>query len=438
MIDVGLRPEERKALRSTLRDSHRRRITVTLRNGNEDPISSLTTPIARGITDGQIMGDATQDVTRSLSLSVLDPEGRLRFERDSPAEGAVFANRFVSVEYGVLVPQLDDWVDVPVFWGVITDFARRGHTVQLEAQGKEALMLAPHYATESYTIPRDMRLDDAIRRVARRAGERRFNLPTMSRKLRNPRTVTAESEPWKVIAGGEKNVNGRRIAGLVERGSGNKVAFYDGRGRLTVRGRNQNPVLTIRHDRDIVGESGLNFDVLDAVNTVIVRGAEPQGKGKRRAMGKATLPIEHSISPRKLAWNGEPRYMTMFVDTELETDSLCRDRAWEVLRRRSHQMVEAELQVLPIPMVEEWDVIRFTTPEWDFEFPLKFWTLPLGPGQAMTLATRRRADRPRWRRPYFAVTARGISGTGRVPKKTKKTKKAKAVSVSGKSGKGRA
>ena len=391
MIDLGLRPEERRALLRTLRDSHQRRITVTMRNRNEDAQEAIR--VSSRLVAGEVMGDVSQDVTRSLSLGLVDPEGKLRFEGRSPAHGAVFADRFVSVEYGVFVPdEIGDWVDVPVFWGPVTDFSRNGHLVTIEAQGKERLMLAPHYATEGYTLPKGLRVDEAIRRVARKTGERRFNLPRIDRKLSNPRTVSARAEPWKVINGGEEDARGRKIAGIVERAPGNRFAFYDGAGRLTVRRRNQNPAITIRDSRDLVEAPDIQYDNLDAINTVVVRGREPDGKGKKRARAKVTLPDGHPISPVSLRRNGENRHMTEFVDTELRTDLECANRARQILRRRSAQGVDAELRVVPNPLLEELDVIRLATDEYDFEFPLRHWVLPLTDGP-MTLATRRRTDR---------------------------------------------
>lgn len=388
---ISVRSEAR-SLRGALRDSHQRRIRVTMRDRDERPISSLTAPVNQ-VRSGQVMGDVSQDVTRSLSLEILDPEDKLRFEGRSPAQGAVYADRFVSVEYGVWVEGQEDWVDTPVFWGPVTEFARDGHVVHIEAQGKERLMLAPHFATEGYTLRKGTRLDEAIEQVARRTGERRFAIPKIDRRLRNPRTVGARAEPWKVIVGGETDAKGKRLAGLVEKAPGNRFAFYDGEGRLTVRRRNQGHALVIR-ERDLVEPPSVTYDARQAINTVVVRGAEPEGKGKRRARARVSLPEGHPLSPQRLARNGKSRYATEFIDTELRTDSDCEQRARQVLRRLSAQGVEAELSVLPIPQVEELDEIRLATEEYDFSFPLRHWVLPLGDGP-MTLATSRRIKRPR-------------------------------------------
>ena len=159
----------------------------------------------------------------------------------------------------------------------------------------------------------------------------------------------------------------------------------------------------------------LSFDASRAINTVVVRGAEPEGKGKRRAEGRMSLPAAYPLSPSRLARHGQPRHMTLFVDTELETDLECKIRAEEILRRRSHQMIDAELRVLPVPMVEELDVIRVVTGEWDFTFPLRHWVLPFAPGQPMVLATQRRADRRKWVWRVKGTTIGVETGTGRAP-----------------------
>lgn len=383
----------RAAFLRTIRGSYERRVTVTIRNRDERPLDALR--VSGRLVAGEIMGDTRQDVTRSLSLGLADPEGKLRFEGDSPAEGAMFADRFVSVEWGAFVPELDQWVDVDVFWGPVTAFNRDGHLVTIEAQGKEHLMLDPHLATESYTLNKGLRIDEAIRRVARRAGERRFDLPEINRRLAQPRVVRADAEPWKVIKGGEQDAKGKRIPGLIERAPGNRYIYYDGAGRLTTRPRNQNVNWIIRDDRDLLEPPDVSYDSLDSdvVNTVIVRGREPDGKGKKRATsGPVSLPDGHPLSPHRLRRNGQPRYRTRVVETELKSNAECRERAKQELRRHSQVGADADLRILPNPLIKELDVVRLATEEYDFTFPVRHYILPLGEG-AMTVSTRRRVGK---------------------------------------------
>lgn len=399
VVDIAaLNRHQRDAYADALRTSHRIRVDLTVRDRDEKPVGSLSAPINRMLS-GSVDVDATADITRSLHLTVIDPERKLRFEANSPAHGALYADRFLSARYEVLVEPIEAWVSVPVFWGPISKYERSGGEVTLEAQDKESLLLAPHYATHGYTIPKRTRLDDAIERVARRAGERRFALPRLDHRLARPRPVTARQEPWKVLAGGAENREGRRIAGLVEKAPGNRHVYYNPRGRLAVRRVAKRPSWTFAHGRDLISHPQVRHDTGEVINCVVVTGAKP--KGKPPAHGRAVLPARHPLSPAKLAWNGVPRERTAFVDTELKTDRACRQRAAEVLDRLAAGGVEATFECLPVPHLEPWDRVRVVTPEMHFSFHLRKFTLPLTAADpAMSIGFNRAVKQWKRRRAY--------------------------------------
>lgn len=384
---------QRIAYLDALTTSHRIRLDLKLRNRNEEPIRSLTAPISR-VLSGAVNVDSTADVSRWLDLTVLDPNDRMRFEADSPADGAVFADRFLSARQEILVEALDAWVSVPVFWGVLTGYSRNGAEVALEAQGKERLLMAPHYATQSYTLGKRMRLDDAIRRVATRAGEGRFDLPDLDHRLQNRRAVTAQDEPWKVLSGGMENREGKRIPGIVERAPGDRRPYYSPTGRLTVRKLRRKPTYTFAEGLNLLSRPQVSYDATEFINTVHVKGAAP--KGKPAAYGRAVLPANHPLSPNKLARNGKPRHMTYFVETELKTDQECRERAKQTLERMAAAGVEASFDALPAPHLLEDEVVRLRTDAYDFAFRLKRFTIPLSATDSMSVG----ANRPtqKWRR----------------------------------------
>src|SRR6185295_10854182 len=182
MLHLALSPDEYDAYLDALTDSHQIRVDVRIHDANEKEISSLTAPESR-IVSGAVQVDATASITRSLSLEMVDPNRTLKFEANSPARGALFADRFISARYQVRVEALEAWVTIPVFWGPVSSYERAGSAVSIEAQGKESLMLEPHFAHQGYTIQAGTRLDDAIRRVADKCGERRYDLPDLPHRL---------------------------------------------------------------------------------------------------------------------------------------------------------------------------------------------------------------------------------------------------------------
>jgi hypothetical protein len=386
VIDLNLTKDEFQEYVDALRDNHRVRIQFDLLDQNEDHIDSLSTPINR-VVSGSVQVDLTADVTRSLEVTVLDENRRLRFEGNSPARGAVYADRFIAVRYDVYVKSLDDWVSCPVFWGPLTGYSREGNQVTLEAQGKEILLMAPHYATNGYTLKKNQRLDDAIKEVALRAGETRFDIPEFSdAKLRTGRVVVARDEPWMVLKGGDQDANGDPVPGLVGEAPGERMIYYDARGRLTVRGIDQAAVVTFADGRDLVTHPSVSYDLTEFRNTVVVRGKKPEGKP--HAIGKAQLKTNHPLSSWNLRRNGIPRYMTEFVEAEgLKTVEECEARAELILEKLAQQGVTPSFECLPLPYLEEADEARLETDEWSFKFALKQFTLPLTVTEPMTIGT---------------------------------------------------
>lgn len=412
MLKLGLSHSEYDAYLEALRDSHNIGLEVTLRDGDEQPIGSLTSPL-RQVVDGAVQVDSTADVSRSLELTMRDPKRRLKFVANSPASGAVYADRFVSVEYHVFVRALADHVDVPVFWGPVNSLERAGAEVTLGAQGKEALLLAPHYATEGYTLKIRERLDDALRDVAGRAGERRFDLPDLPARLAKEYAVVAQAEPWRIMAGNRKvegfhstaaTAGGGTVApatggsggggdsssgqttakhadwapapGLITHAAGHYALYYGGDGRLTARRQRKHPVLTFLEGRDLTNRPTVTYDTEAFRNCVHVKGSGPDGK--RPPFAKAILPAGNPLSPAALARNGKPRFLTEFVTADgLRTDKACRKRAEEVLARLSVEGVEPAFECLPMPHLEEDDRVRLSTDDFDFTFVLRQFTLPL-------------------------------------------------------------
>lgn len=397
MLDLGLSATEKAAyLEALSAPSVRMRTVVSLFDQDEQPQGSLV-PM---VVDGAVQLDASRDVSRSLGCRLLDPKRRLDFDPASPTDFAMFADRFVGVERGVYVPELERWVDAPIMKGPITNFGRQGAMVTIEAQGKESLMLAPHHATQGYKIRRRTRLDDAVRSVGRRVGEAHFDIPELATRIRRTHVVEPESEPWKVLIGGDtaehyyvskrqrkrqkKSHHGSPPpppGGLVG-GSGNLEAFYSAAGVLTVRRSNQNATATFGGEDGwpLISVPSFTFDETDFVNYVLVRGGRAHG-AKKAARGVAFLPRDHPLSPWALARNDKPRFYTQILDADnLKSDSKCRDRAKQALDRGMRQGTAVSFDALARPDLEEGDWITTRYRGASITLPLVQATIPLSGG----------------------------------------------------------
>ena len=222
MYNLGLASANKTNFEAALKRSGKRRITITIRDHDEKKLTDLQAP---QVLDGSVQVDATAAITRSLSLTCLDPNHKLQFDANSPAQGALYADNFVSVEYGVYVKETDTWVDVPVFWGPISKFNRKGAEVTIEGMGKESLGLDPHLIRSGYTIPKGTSVANAVRNVMDRLGETRYNLEGVSGKLHKHRATIPGEQPWQIVAGGASDSGGSAKPSLVSKMGGHASLY---------------------------------------------------------------------------------------------------------------------------------------------------------------------------------------------------------------------
>lgn len=444
MIRLHISKDKQAELRQQLVSGcHRMELRVRILNENEQPIHSLTAP-AQKITSGEVQYDVTADVSRVLSLTVVDEKGRLRMEHGSPAAGAIFINRFIAVEYKVWLPNAREWVNIPVFWGPLTGFEHDGVECQIEAMGKEVLLRDPHFIGKGFTLHKGISLHDAIHRVAAAMGNRRFRIAkTPGQRLKHPRSVSKWAEAWSIIVGKErvagfkqrvppkgKKDNNKKgeddhstkepSGGLVRLIKGHFEAFFDGLGRLVVRKVIGHPVYRFKYGRDFTGRPNIIYDNTSFRNHVVVIGGQKKGKGKKdaRAMGEAQLKPTDPLSPKRLAWHGVPRQMTHKVTADNLTDNkACRKKAQEILKHVAQQGVDAEFECFPNPMLEERDWVLIEGKGYKYRFMLRQWTLPLTSGEAMSIGRKKRV-RPKGRRHHrrhggAAGPGGGRGGSGR-------------------------
>jgi hypothetical protein len=296
MMNLGLTSTERRAYERALRSSHVRSLDVDVLNLNGDVLSSIK-PVFMG---GQVTVDLDAEVTRSASLTFLDPRHALSFDTDSPDDGALYADRMIRVRYGIYVDALTQWVYAPVFVGPVTKLSRMGEVVQVEAHGKESLVRGAIW--RPLTLKKGWTIADSIRTVMReRGGETMFSFPDVGTKLPNDRSLDRFAEIWKTSLSLARSLD--------------RQLFYDGSGRLVLRSL-PNAVsyeFSTGNGGDVLSPPSVSYELADVKNTVEVTGQPPKGK-KEKVRGVAVAPPSHALSPQRLGRSGAPRFLVEVVE----------------------------------------------------------------------------------------------------------------------------
>lgn len=354
------------------------RIEVDLLDKNETFIETLS----NAVVAGQVDCDADNDITRSLAITFADPDRSLVLEPDS---NELFADKFLAVRYMVRVDPLRAWVAVPVFYGPISHYERDGAEVEVEAVGKEALMLPPRH----FTVPdpgQGTSLKNFLQHHAHEMGERKFRLHDAGR-ARISKTESADAAKATKEEGGLWTYM-KSVAA-----SNDLQLYYGPDGYLTIREDQPDRITWTFHDGPggtVLSEPHVSYDMSDLRNEVRVDVANDTDKHKRGYSFVTSLKAEHPFSAQSLAWNGVPRRLreTIKYDHFVE-----RSRAERVadkrLKRLSRGVNEVSFDSLVIPHLEIGDTIsldtRSTRTEGSHEFTLKQFTIPLTPGESMSV-----------------------------------------------------
>lgn len=369
MQKLGLTNAERKAFHTTLRSSHTRRIIVRVL----DLDGSVRADLSDRVLDGEVVVDGHATVTRSLSLSLLDPRHTLNFDTDSPDDGALYADRMLEVVYSVYVPDLSDHVNVRVFTGPVTKLDRKGDVVDVEAQGKEALAMGEMW--RPLVLKKGTPKTAAIRMILKqRAGETRFDLPDRSARLLKTASYDRWTKPWKAA---------KAIARSMD-----LQLFYDGRGVAILRHLPRRPVYTFNTGTggEILSDVAISNTMEEVVNTVVVRGGKPKG-AKEAIQVTAVADRKHPLSPWRLGRTIKdddgtdviiPRHhVERIEDGHIRSVKEARKRADRVLDDRLTSTVDVTLDVLPLPHLDPGDKVRVVTDDLSVAFRVWAFTIPL-------------------------------------------------------------
>lgn len=361
MISLGLTAAAQKLLQQTIAGNH----SVFVRVSITDLAGNRISEISDRLQTGQVDVDAEQTVSRTCLLTLLDPAKSLNFDSDSPEDGALWHDRMIKVQYEVHGPLLTNWVSIPVFHGFITKLSRDDAIVSVEAQGKELFGLDTVVWTP-VTFKKGANRVECIRQImANDMGETKFTFPASSGRLPKDYSMSKETHPWDAA----------RALATAE----NCILFYDGRGVIVLRPRNNNPIFTFRQDDDgtITSTPKVAFSSEGLKNVIWVKGGTPKG-AKKAVEWTEFAALSHPMSHFRLGRSGVPRYMLETItEDSIRTIAEAKALAKSTLAQRLLQQVDVTFDAMPNPLLEEWDTVRIATDEFSTNFVLTKFTIPL-------------------------------------------------------------
>lgn len=357
MIPLGLSATGLAAFTATLADHHAIRVSAAILTLDE----LVEADISGQLTDGQVNVDYNAEVTRSARVTLLDPSGALSIDSRSPADASLYLDRMLQLTYSVAVA--GEWVPVPIFTGPITAVARNGDSLDVQAQGKEALALSQCWTP--FTIRKGIYKTDAIRMVlSQQAGETRFSIPREASKMPVTLSLARGDQPWP-------------LAVAIARSMARQL-YYDGAGVCRLRGLPGTPLYSFT-GANLTSPLQISFDS-NVTNVVWVTGATP------KISYTAVPPYSHPLSPHALGRNGVNRYLlTAINDANIRSVTEARRLAEQTLANGLLQSTTARFDALPVPHLDPGDPCTVATEQGAVTFRLSQFSLPLRVGQEMSV-----------------------------------------------------
>lgn len=334
-------------------------IDVEILDLNGEPITALAA-LDIDVLDAGIAVDLDGDVARVLNLTLLDSRHVLNLDTDSPDEGALYADRLISVRVrcGGL------WV--PVAYGPISKIDRSAETLTVEVQGMEAVGLGA--AWKPQTWPKGALKTDIIREIlSERMGvpASRMNVPASKSRISKPLAMRRDDQPWKVAS--------RLAAGM------NKQLLARADGVIVLRDWPQHVAFTFE-DGDggtVTGPVRVSPDFSRVRNVVWVKGAKPKGK-KKAVTYTAIAPAAHPLSPARLGPGPSSKYLPEEIeDDSIRTVAEAKKVAETRLRDYLREDMSTEFTAAPIYHLEPGDLCRLDTVRTDAKFRLRQYSVPL-------------------------------------------------------------
>lgn len=403
MLYENLTQAQKRIYNQAITETHQRRIHMHVQTLDGNPVASLS-PV---FVSGQVAIDTTSNVsTRILTCQFLDPTRSLNFEPDAGGEN-LHRKYQVQINDSRLIAPLEMWVDCYVHTGPIWEFDRQGMVVSLTAHGADrkakGTVRQPrwwHRKTKKTTIirellqaagagPADLRIPDLKATTGHRVvigfrfrHHQKHHKATKGHKAHDT-TVTNRvprtDHYWE---------KAHHVAGSM-----NRWLYANGSGVFVLRPFPERPVLHVF--RHLLADVQIQRPGADTPNVWTVIGAKPKGT-KRKVRATVELPPAHPLSPSSLAWNGkrfENEHITK--NPHLKRIGECRAVGRRHRDRAARVVVDYELDMLPVPWLNEHDIIGVPTNGGLVQIILTQWTLPLSPNaEAMHVGAVKRTAIP--------------------------------------------
>lgn len=332
------------------------------------------------IADGQVNmsvtdqgGGAQPDGGRQGNFTVVDIPGDFRVFEGIPSQ-QYLARVYYNIRYND--PENDDTptlVAVEVGVGGLTSCYRVGALVTFTWRGKAALAMSSPLEPFKAGAKGDKK-SDAIKAILKAAGEipGRLSIPETRQLLSDDFMVTDRQEYW--------------ASAYFLAHSAHLMLFYRPNGICLAKRCDNAPVITMGTGQDgwIIDQPSQGVPSnSDFANWVMVSyGDDGQGNPLQVPV---YAPDKNLLSGKVLNWNGQPYWKRADIDAG-DTDKPTAIRAGkDELRKRLDSAITTQATCMPFPFLEQGDVVKFDTPNYKGRSTVNTWTLPLGPGQPMTL-----------------------------------------------------
>lgn len=353
MLHVGGAAVQAAYERCLVTPGHRREISTLITDLDGNVLHHSSSGLEeRVLSGGEVNFDVKRKPRRILNLPLFDPRGHVDAKRSKMIQ--VIDSRFVS--------ELGRWIDVEVFTGPIQPTTtRNGPELHIVAHGLEVqAMGAPMH---TITIDDKTKKTAAIRRLLGSAGESFFGgIPDMPRTTAK-RIVVHHLDPvWPVC---------ERLAASM-----NRVLFYNGRGRPIMRPRSGKAVFEF-DERHLLGEVEIGRPKELGPNTFECIGKDPKGP-KKAPRAVAYLPVNHENSPHELKRNDQKLYIPRSEKREhAKTHAECAEVVQRWRKDAMRVQTTYQFDSIPIPHLEEYDLVRVKTSAGTIYVRMEQWTFPL-------------------------------------------------------------
>lgn len=366
-------PGDKAKLDALLQTHHRIIVSVQLMDLSHKYMSD----ISRRLISGQVDVDAkATESTRQATLELLDPMYELHLDGDAPQDGSVFYTRMIKIIYTVVSTDGKTRFSIPIFCGPIDKVERNGPIVGITAVGKDKLAMSQVWKGKTYK--KGHRKTWVIANILMElAGEAASKIKVTEIKEKAGKvSISRDDTAWN---------EAKKLATSL-----NQQLFYDGRGICQLRRLPKKTLYTFREKGTLLTAPHVAYDVAGVVNAVEVVGGKPKGK-KTKISYRVVAPKTHTLSPWSMGRNGSPRYLPEVIENEsIKSIVKARRLAKARLKNALLEQVEVTFDSLPVPYLEEGDLVRVSSDAFSGAFRMEKFSIPLTADGTMSVGYLRR------------------------------------------------